>query len=224
VQIANIQSADQFASHRLNRDTWRNATVRSLIAENFVFFQAYDVVEEAGKVMSFYSAYELPATLVIDPVTGAPMRHWTGFLDAERLLEDLMPFLDTTIHDPGAARLAKAVTTKRKKFAEQELARQGSLGLSAGGRDNADEDEMLRKAIEASMRPASARVEQVNIPVHGEEEEDMVVQEDEDVEEEEEAAALKQSPKEVQEEAEARLPPEPATGEGCRIGAPYFFL
>ena len=34
--------------------------------------------------MASYKIYELPATLVVDPVTGAPMRMWAGFLNAER--------------------------------------------------------------------------------------------------------------------------------------------
>lgn len=43
-----------------------------------------DVVEEGQKLLSFYHVLELPATLVIDPVTGAPMRLWTGFIQPDR--------------------------------------------------------------------------------------------------------------------------------------------
>ena len=42
------------------------------------------MVEEAQKLMAYYRIYELPAVLVVDPVTGAPMRQWTGFVNAER--------------------------------------------------------------------------------------------------------------------------------------------
>lgn len=38
-QIVNLQSASQFASHRLNRDTWRNEMVRSLVENNFLLLQ-----------------------------------------------------------------------------------------------------------------------------------------------------------------------------------------
>ncbi len=40
LQLVNVQSTNQFASHQLNRDTWRNEMVKSLVEANFVFFQA----------------------------------------------------------------------------------------------------------------------------------------------------------------------------------------
>lgn len=39
LQLLNMQSSNQFASHQLNRDTWRNDMVKSLVQNNFVFFQ-----------------------------------------------------------------------------------------------------------------------------------------------------------------------------------------
>ena len=38
-QIVNLQSASEFASHRMNRDTWRNDMVRSLVENNFILLQ-----------------------------------------------------------------------------------------------------------------------------------------------------------------------------------------
>ena len=38
-QIVNIQSTSQFASHQMNRDTWRDEMVRALVENNFVLFQ-----------------------------------------------------------------------------------------------------------------------------------------------------------------------------------------
>ena len=74
----------QFASYELNRDTWRDSSVNALVQSAFILYQAYDVSDEAQKLQSYYQAYELPAVIVVDPVTGAPMKHWTGFLDSER--------------------------------------------------------------------------------------------------------------------------------------------
>jgi hypothetical protein len=109
----NLQSTTQFASHQLNRDTWRDAGVHALVESSFVLFQAYDVTDEGQKLCTFYNAYEIPAILVLDPVTGAPMRHWTGFLTSERMSENLSPFLDTAFTDPGAARLAASMKRKQ---------------------------------------------------------------------------------------------------------------
>jgi hypothetical protein len=39
LQIVNLQSASEFASHRMNRDTWRDDMVRSLVENNFILLQ-----------------------------------------------------------------------------------------------------------------------------------------------------------------------------------------
>ena len=40
VQLVNVQSNSEFASHQLNRDTWRDETLVSIIQGSFVFLQA----------------------------------------------------------------------------------------------------------------------------------------------------------------------------------------
>ena len=40
MQMVNLQSNDEFASHQLNRDTWSNPTVKSTIQNSFIFWQA----------------------------------------------------------------------------------------------------------------------------------------------------------------------------------------
>lgn len=37
--LVNVQTADEFASHRLNRDTWGNDFVRDMVRESFVLWQ-----------------------------------------------------------------------------------------------------------------------------------------------------------------------------------------
>ena len=39
VQMVNVQSNDQFGSHQLNRDTWSDPTVASIVMGSFVFWQ-----------------------------------------------------------------------------------------------------------------------------------------------------------------------------------------
>ncbi|KAI7835353.1 hypothetical protein COHA_010735, partial [Chlorella ohadii] len=169
---------------------------------------------------------ELPATLIIDPVTGAPMWQRTGFINAERLTEELLPFLDHSIHDPGAARLA------RRSRSRKELGRQPSKPLT--------EEEELQRALEMSMQEAagggggggglarggSSYGGSLGGTTSGAGTSDMgddFEEEDEEAGEEEPAAAAAAaqpaaaSPAQVHAEAEARLPPEPAGSEGVRI-------
>jgi UBX domain-containing protein 7 len=84
LQLVNFQSTTQFASHQLNRDTWGDATLKELVRASFVLLQVYDISDEGQKLLGFYKIYELPTIVVVDPLTGAPMRQWTGFKNAER--------------------------------------------------------------------------------------------------------------------------------------------
>lgn len=84
LQILNLQSPSEFASHRLNRDTWGDAMVRDLVASNFVCSQFVATGEEGQRLASAYKVYDLPAILVLDPFTGALMKQWTGFMSPDR--------------------------------------------------------------------------------------------------------------------------------------------
>ncbi len=46
--------------------------------------QVNDATEGGSKVKAFYKITELPVTLVIDPVTGASPKSWTGAIDPQR--------------------------------------------------------------------------------------------------------------------------------------------
>ena len=44
--LVNVQSASEFQSHQLNRDTWKHEAVKNVVKENFVFWQTFDHSEE----------------------------------------------------------------------------------------------------------------------------------------------------------------------------------
>ena len=92
--IANIQSPKEFSSYILNRDTWANEGVRETVSAFFIFWQIYDDHEEGRKVCTYYHLSEMPSTLVIDSITGQKMKAWTGTIDPQQLLQDLIPYMD----------------------------------------------------------------------------------------------------------------------------------
>ncbi|GLT85090.1 hypothetical protein SLE2022_032920 [Rubroshorea leprosula] len=92
--LVNLQSAKEFSSHMLNRDTWGNEAVSQTIGTNFIFWQVYDDSSEGRKVCTYYKLDSIPVILVIDPITGQRMRSWCGMVQPESLLEDLVPFMD----------------------------------------------------------------------------------------------------------------------------------
>ena len=41
LQLVNVQSNSEFASHLLNRDTWTDETVRTVVTGSFIFWQVH---------------------------------------------------------------------------------------------------------------------------------------------------------------------------------------
>ncbi|XP_010253434.1 PREDICTED: plant UBX domain-containing protein 7-like [Nelumbo nucifera] len=114
--LVNVQSAKDFSSHLLNRDTWANESVAQMITISFVFLQVYDDSHEGLKICNFYALGSVPAVLVIDPITGQMMRSWSGVVEAETLLMDLVHFMDY-----GPNNYPPSLVYKRKARSHQSL-------------------------------------------------------------------------------------------------------
>jgi hypothetical protein len=100
--LINVQSNDEFASHQLNADLWGVPMIQEIVRGNFVFAQRTMPNPEAQSVVTTYDVHELPAVVIIDPHTGQKMMQWTGLIQPERFMEDVLPFLDMTPSHPSA--------------------------------------------------------------------------------------------------------------------------
>ncbi|WVZ87636.1 hypothetical protein U9M48_034243 [Paspalum notatum var. saurae] len=139
--LINLQSTEEFSSHMLNRDTWGNEAVAQLIRSNFIFWQVYHDTSEGRKVCTYYNLVSIPAILLIDPITGQKMHSWNGMVHPDRLLEDLLPYLDKGPKEHHAAQ-----PQKRPRKVDQEA----SVGKH--GKPTVDyEDEELARAVAASL-------------------------------------------------------------------------
>lgn len=100
--LANIQQEENFDSSRLNRDTWQHEHVKELLKGSFIFFQRYAKDIEGGKLCTYYGLSEpsLPASMLIDPVTGALIKRFDGFFTPEHFLEHALPFLESAPVEP----------------------------------------------------------------------------------------------------------------------------
>ncbi|XP_051196281.1 uncharacterized protein [Lolium perenne] len=83
--LINIQLSGLFASHLHNRDLWSNEVVAQVIKDSFVFSLLQKTGrsgDEAGKVCCFYKLQDdqLPAVLVLDPITGQLLAKWCGIV------------------------------------------------------------------------------------------------------------------------------------------------
>eukprot|EP00879_Flechtneria_rotunda_P024710 GHRR01026216.1.p1 GENE.GHRR01026216.1~~GHRR01026216.1.p1 ORF type:complete len:153 (+),score=60.29 GHRR01026216.1:779-1237(+) len=92
--LVNVQSADEFATHRLNRDTWSQELVQDMLRNTFVFWQVYNTADQGQVLIQSYHLEQLPAVLIVDPLTGAKLWEKYGFITADSLLEELVSFMD----------------------------------------------------------------------------------------------------------------------------------
>uniref|UniRef100_A0A7S1TF63 UBX domain-containing protein n=1 Tax=Compsopogon caeruleus TaxID=31354 RepID=A0A7S1TF63_9RHOD len=100
--LVNIQQAETFACHLLNRDIWGNATVGEVVRSSFVLWQRDENHPEALRYRSYYPFNAFPHVAILDPRTGERLyvlsskvlsgKH-TG-IDVEAVLDSLTNFLE----------------------------------------------------------------------------------------------------------------------------------
>ena len=85
--LVNIQSHEDFSSHMLNRDTWSDDTVVSLLRTSFVFWQRGHTSPDGQAYMRMHGIAEadLPHIAIIDSRTGARIVTMKGFVSQSEL-------------------------------------------------------------------------------------------------------------------------------------------
>lgn len=95
--LVNIQQAEVFASHTLNRDVWSDDTIQDIVTGSFVFWQRDDKSTEGEQFCQYYSCgHQLPTVCVIDPRTRRKVKAWDGrkWVESHAAAEYLFGFLD----------------------------------------------------------------------------------------------------------------------------------
>jgi hypothetical protein len=95
--LVNIQQAEVFASHMLNRDVWRDETIQDIVTGSFLFWQRDDKSTEGVQFCQYYNCgHVLPHICVIDPRTGRRVKSWDGkkWAESHAAAEYLFAFLD----------------------------------------------------------------------------------------------------------------------------------
>lgn len=112
--LVNIQQAEQFESHRLNRDVWNHEAITDLVLANFLFWQRDDQSTEGAQFCKYYHDIPvLPHICVIDPRTKRSMKAWDTrkWADARTAGEFLMGFLDKFTMPRAASAAPAAAST-----------------------------------------------------------------------------------------------------------------
>jgi hypothetical protein len=95
--LVNIQQAEVFASHTLNRDVWCDETITDIVTGSFIFWQRDDKSTEGDQFCQMHSCgHQLPHICIVDPRTGRRVKSWDGRKWAEQYAaaEHLFGFLD----------------------------------------------------------------------------------------------------------------------------------
>eukprot|EP00210_Caulerpa_lentillifera_P001371 g1319.t1 len=120
--MVNVQSAEEFASHQLNCDTFSNEALKEMIKANFVFFQTYTTGVTGERLTVMYGIQQCPCILIIDPITGGLMRSNYGFIEAERLIEHLIHYMDFTPEDESGAKQLQSQKHRKSKTKDETRA------------------------------------------------------------------------------------------------------
>ncbi|KAK0734555.1 hypothetical protein B0T26DRAFT_737191 [Lasiosphaeria miniovina] len=173
--LVNLQDMADFNCQALNRDIWKDETVRSLVTENFIFLQYETNDPIAGQYISFYfpnqsheNPNNYPHVSIIDPRTGEQVKVWSGipFPNPADFQSQLMEFLEryslaANSKNPvsKAKRPERVVDVDRMTEEEMlELAMQNSL--ANGGPsvpDVIDPDELTKSGRDASSDKGKER-------------------------------------------------------------------
>ncbi|CAJ1940326.1 unnamed protein product [Cylindrotheca closterium] len=141
--LVNIQRDNEFSSHALNRDVWRDELVENLIREGFIFWQTMDVSPEGKTYIQRYKVGDFPHVAFIDPRTRRLLWRKEGWtqenpLTAESFAEYAMDFCSKYTFDkppvaprPGAAR----APPKKKAMNEMSEAEQLQAAMRASLED-----------------------------------------------------------------------------------------
>ncbi|KAF4668122.1 UBX domain-containing protein 7 [Perkinsus olseni] len=97
--IVNIQDNQNFASHSLNRDIWKQSMVQDLLKTGFVLWQRSKEEPEAVQYLNYYCKDDqssLPLIHVLDPRTGRKCEQWDVARFSKDPVEALQKMTDFT--------------------------------------------------------------------------------------------------------------------------------
>lgn len=161
--IVNIQDPSIFDCQQLNRDIWKDAGIKDVIKENFVFMQYSKDDPRGSQYCQYYfpqkeDSDSYPHIAIVDPRTGEQVKVWSGppVPKPGDFLMQLVEFLDRYSLDakkknPVAKRkVEKPRAADVARLSEDEmldLAIQKSLAMSGGLAVKAEDPDELTKSF-----------------------------------------------------------------------------
>lgn len=148
--LVNLQDMSDFNCQALNRDIWKDQSIKDLVSENFLFLQYEKDNADAQEYLAFYfpnhtheNPDNYPHVSIIDPRTGEQVKVWAGrpFPAAREFHAELAEFLD---------RYSLAANSKNP------VAKPSGPKPAVVDVDRMTEEEMLEMALKNSLTGARA--------------------------------------------------------------------
>ncbi|KAJ4563343.1 UBX domain protein Ubx2 [Exophiala dermatitidis] len=151
--LVDIQEPSIFDCQALNRDLWKNEGIVDTVKENFIFFQYTKHDPRAAQYIQYYfptydNPNDYPHVAIVDPRTGEQIKLWSRKVpSAPEFLMQLHEFLDRYSLDNNA----RNPVAKRKSEAKKEKPV-----------DQLTEEEMLERALQASL---ASQTQEAKLPL-----------------------------------------------------------
>lgn len=91
--LLNVQKTDSFECHCLNRDLWKDETVKDILKASFVFMLNYEDTPEGAKMINYYRIADYPFIAVLNPRTGEKVHQFKKKYDKYLFCEAVTTFL-----------------------------------------------------------------------------------------------------------------------------------
>ena len=149
--LVNIQRVTEFASHQLNRDTWSNETVETLLSSQLLLWQQHEKSAEGARYCKNYELAEhaRPHIAIVDPRTSQKIKEWTGFVDAQDLVAELLAFCASA---PPLDSDTPVTPSDRERSPSAGAGANSSVGGGGGSRGDGESSSSSSGGGESSSR------------------------------------------------------------------------
>lgn len=148
--LVNIQEVSEFDCQKMNRDTWADSAVKSMVRSNFVLWQVLRTTEEGMRYCRFYPVEILPHLAIIDSRTGERLDIREGFMEPKELVIWLESFIKTHSFDDSRPTVPRPESPKRLGDLTEEAQLAAAVAASLGKEIGAQIPETTTSTTSAS--------------------------------------------------------------------------
>ncbi|XP_004955104.1 plant UBX domain-containing protein 7 [Setaria italica] len=164
VNLQTLIGAGHFQSMLHNRDLWSDEQVKNAVKESFMLFlvqksstSSFHYLDQCSKVCSFYRLEDdqLPAVLILDPITGQLLNKWSGPMTPDEFMEYVDAYTKEKPSTMSVPKFVKRTSAPAVAAGEQEPASSSASAAAAVEQEPAA-TENSKPEIPKNAAPAGA--------------------------------------------------------------------